>query len=265
MNKRIAGIPCLCILVLLAIATRGLAEDIVTTTGKVLKNAEIIKVETDSVTIKHSGGTERVPLAELPPAIQKKHGLDPQGAELRRKAEEVERLKNELSRAQTELKQLKQDNERLRTERAQMVPAPAPAKPSKPLVEVPPVKRDDVVDVRDLVLYYKTDPAAADARFKKKTFRITGTVERFNAKMFLRKYDVVLESPEKAIKVTGSFDYADNFNAVFTKERGQSLVALVGPNGEMNLMKVNDAVTLRGTCQGLSGPYVDFSGCEVIR
>ena len=264
MNKRIVGVPLLCIF-LFASAARGLAEDIVTTKGKVFKNAEIIRVESDGVLIKHSGGTERVSLAELPPAIQKKYGLDPKDAELRRKAEEVDRLKAELDRAQSELKRLKQDNERLRTERAQMVPAPAPAKPSKPLVEVPPVKSDDVVDVRDLVLYYKADAAAADARFKKKTFRITGTVERFNPKMFLRKYDVILESPDKAIKVAGNFDYADNFNAVVTQKRGQNLVALVGRNGEMDLMKAGDVIILKGTCQGLSDSFVDFSGCVQVR
>lgn len=192
------------------------------------------------------------------PAKQEEH---------RRKAAAVEKLKDELSRAQKELERLQKENEQLRREKSQAGPgAPAVApKPSRPLVELPVIDEHAVVNARDLALYYEADPAAADQRFKNKRFRITGTVEGFNPKLFAQQYEVYLEAPDKQTKIACGFRYREDYTAVVTRRRGQELAARNERGGEGLLLKVGDVVTVQGRCKGLSEGAVELAGCEVVR
>jgi len=53
------------------------ADDWKTTDGKVYKDVSVVKAEPDAVTILHHDGGARVPLATLPPDLQKKYNYDP--------------------------------------------------------------------------------------------------------------------------------------------------------------------------------------------
>jgi len=278
--------------IFLAAAGRG-AEDITTKSGKVLKNAQIVAIEGDQIIVRHAGGTEKLAAAEISEPVQKRF----RDQELKRKADEVERLKQELARREQELRQLKQESEKLRRDTEQSraketeeesrqdavirklkeenerlarelkptpIPAPPVAKPSRPIEHVPEVQAGDVMDARDLVHYYQTDAAGADRRFRKKTFQIRGVVEKFEPKMFVRLYDVLLESPEKSTGIVCKFSYADGWNAVYTKEHGRVLVAKERQS-EIRLLKTGDSVTLRVRCEGLKGSDLEFSRCEFVR
>jgi hypothetical protein len=270
------------------------AEDIVTKSGKVLRNAEIIGIEGGQVTIEHAGGTEKLWATDIPEPLQKRF----RDQELKRKADEVEKLKQELARRERELGQLKQEGEKLRRDTAQRlskeaeertrqdtelqrlkeenerlarevkpatpIPEPAVAKPSRSIEQLPEVKDGDVMDARDLVLYYQTDAAGADRRFRKKTFQIKGVVDKFEPRMFVRLYDVLLQSPEKSVGVVCKFSYADRWNAVYTKDRGRLLVAK-DKRSEDRLLEVGDSVTIRARCEGLKGSDLVFSHCELVR
>jgi len=251
----IAGTICL--------AAAGLgAEDIMTRSGKVLKNAEIVAIEGDRITIRHDAGTEKVPAAEIPEPLQKRF----RDGEIKRKADEVEKLRQELARREAEVRKLKDENERLTREPDPAAPTPPRVveKPPTPIEQLPEVKAGDVIDARDVVLYYETDAAAADRRFRKKTFQIKGVVEKFEPKMFARLYDVLLESPKKSVGVVCKFSYADRWNAVYTKEHGRVLVAKERQS-ETRLLKTGDAVTIRARCEGLKGSDLEFSRCELVR
>ena len=192
---------------------------------------------------------------------------DDQETELKRKAAEVERLKRELEKSQTELQRLREDNERLRRQKA-AAPAAVEAvpEPSKPLATLPTLQPEEVVDARDLVLYYKADPAGADARFRNKTFRIQGIVQGFSTKLFIRDYEVLLDSPDRQIKVVCSFHYVDRYQAVFTTRRGQELSARLGESKSLTpLLKVGDQLIIQGRCGGLRESYLEFTRCETVK
>src|SRR5436189_2831530 len=95
---------------LLCIHSCLLAEDIVTRSGKRLKNAEIVSLEGDQIVIKYDGGREKFAATEIPDNAQKRF----RDQELKRKADEVQKLKQELARREKELQQLQRDKERLR-------------------------------------------------------------------------------------------------------------------------------------------------------
>lgn len=187
--------------------------------------------------------------------------------ELRRKTEEVERLKQELQRAQEQLKQLKADNERLQKEQARP-PRPAPAAPAKPLTPIatlPPLNAGQLVDLDELAGHYRADPAAAGARYGKKTFRVKGAITRFDPALGFRNYDVLLASPDALMPVACNFRYADRFTAVYTKQKGQVLAARAGSQAEHKLMQVGDVVTVQGRCHGLKDGQIVLTGCELVK
>jgi hypothetical protein len=57
------------------------AEDWTTTDGKTYQDVKVIHADADAVTIIHHDGGGRVPLANLPPAIQKRFNYDPAKAQ----------------------------------------------------------------------------------------------------------------------------------------------------------------------------------------
>jgi len=192
--------------------------------------------------------------------------------ELRRKAQEVEKLQEELNRAQSDLKQLEAENQRLRTEKPAASPAATtpPAEPQKPtpvVATLPPFEPGQVIEVNELVGQFAAEPEAARQRYAKKLFSVTGTVAGFDPKLLTRGYDVRLDSPEKpsSITVICQFRLPDRYTAVYTKRSGQALTARVGERTEVPLLEVGDAVTIKGTCKGLKKGELTFSGCRVMK
>jgi hypothetical protein len=90
-------------------------------------------------------------------------------------------------------------------------------------------------------------------------------MERFEPKLFVRKYDVLLESPERSVRVVAGFAYPDNYRAIYTTQRGQTLVGKLNERAEVTLLKVGDTIVFEGKCQGLSDSELSFSGCRLVR
>src|SRR5438105_2120413 len=76
-------------------------------------------------------------------------------------------------------------------------------------------------------------------------------IQRFEAKLFRRQYEVILESPEKFLRVVSRFDYPDDYESVYTIQNGQKLVGRPAENKAVTLMTVGDAVVFQGRCKGL--------------
>ncbi len=68
---------CVAGLCLILSASSLRADDWKTTDGKVYQNVSVVKAEPDAVTILHQNGGALVPLATLPPDLQKKFNYDP--------------------------------------------------------------------------------------------------------------------------------------------------------------------------------------------
>ena len=127
------------------------------------------------------------------------------------------------------------------------------------------MRPDEIVDAVELVQQFKNDPPGADQRYRKKTFRVKGVIERFEPKMFVRKYDVILESPDRFVRVVAAFDYPNEYRTVFTTQRGQTLVGKAAENKEVTLMRAGQALVLLGKCKGARDTEIVFTGCELPR
>jgi hypothetical protein len=195
---------------------------------------------------------------------------DPSDEELKRKAAEVERLKSDLEKAQNELKSLKADNQKLRAEKDQVVTAATQAgvvvvqKPSKPLVEVPPVNPSDTLDVRDVVLYYQTDPAGAAQRFTNQKFRVRGVVDGFGRIPAVHAYHLYMESPDKRVKVRFTLGFPPGIDSVVARKDGTELVS-VTPRVDTIMMHSQENVVIEARCLGLDGVTLKFDHCVVSK
>ncbi len=194
-------------------------------------------------------------------------GEDDPNADLKRKSEEVEKLKHELDQKQRELEQLRKENQRLRREKA---PAPAaaarparPAPPVTPMDNLPPLAKTDIVEIHNLVGHFLANPEAAAARYTKQQFCVKGDVVRFNPRLVVSNYEVILESPDNAVNVICSFNYVDKYAAVFTKQHGQTLVARTSAGSEIPLLKIGDPVIIQGWCKGLKNGEIVLTGCRL--
>jgi hypothetical protein len=256
------------------------AAEIKTKDGKIYRSAVIVSVDNDVATEQFSGGLAKVPLANLSEEDQARA----RDVELKRKSDEIEKLRQELSRQEQQLNQLKRDNEALKQERARTPPPPAvpapvvqpvsptrplpppaaAANPSKPLIDVPPVTEDQVVEASDLGLYYRSDPTAADARFKGKVFRVRGTVKRFAPKVLIRDYHVIVATADPFLDVSFLFGYRPEWKSVYSANRGRDLVATVD-RGKLTLMKSGEVVTIQGECEGLKDNEIVFNRSRQIR
>jgi hypothetical protein len=248
------------------------AEDITTGDGRVFKNASVIKFEAAGLVIKHDGGTKRIAWAELPAPLRERY----QAEARRQKEAEVQRLKQDLARAEAEAAKLNQTEDP--PKHAATPPAAAPVKssdattsranpptPAKPASDLSPLKIDEIVDAAELVQQFKTDSAAAEAWCQKKTFRVKGVIQRFEAKLLRRQYEVILESPEKFMRVVLRFDYPDDYKSIYTIQNGQQLVGRPAENKVVTLMTVGGAVVVQGRCKGLRNAEIVFTGCRIVR
>ena len=260
--------PVILSVLLVAGASFARAEDITTTERKVFKNAEVIRFEPDGLVIKHDGGTNWIGWKDLPTATRKRFQTEAR----KRKEEEIQKLKRDLARAEAEAARLKEDNgqpetgKRPQAEKSGGLSARRTTgeERGRPLVELPPLKPDDIVDAAELVQQFKNDPTATDRRYDKKTFRVKGVIERFEPRMFVRKYDVLLESADRFVRVVAVFDYPNDYKTVFTTRRGQTLVGKPAENKEVTLLQAGQAIVLRGKCKGGRDTEIVFTGCELV-
>ena len=83
-------------------AGRVAGEDVTTISGRTLRDVSFGAADQDTVRVKHRDGDDRVYFYDLPAAIQSRLGFDPVAA-LKRKTEEVERLRSEVAAARAAL------------------------------------------------------------------------------------------------------------------------------------------------------------------
>lgn len=272
MSPRAVGKIILLFLVCACCPIRLHAEDITTSDGRVFKNASAVKFEADGVVITHDGGTKQIAWAELPAPLRQRY----QAEARRQKEAEIQKLKQDLARAEAEAAKLNRTEAQPQNEPTP--PAAVPVKSSdpttprgrapglaKPVGDLPSVKRDEIVDAADLVQQFETDSTAAQERCQKKTFRVKGVIDRFEAKLFRRQFEVILESPEKFMRVVLRFDYPDDYKSIYTIQSGQKLVGRPAENTEVTLMTVGDAVVFQGRCKGLRDAEIVFTGCKMVR
>jgi len=260
--------PVIFFVLLVACASFTRAEDITTTDGKVFKNAEVIRFEADGLVVKHEGGMNRIAWRELSVAVRQRYRAEAR----KQKEKEIQRLKQDLALAEAEAARLAPEQ---RQPESKNPPPPeqsvnstarrgAAEAPAKPLAELPPLRPDEMVDAADLVQQFKNDPPGADRRYHNKTFRVKGVIQRFEPKIFVRKYDVILESSDRFARVVAAFDYPNDYKTVFTTHRGQTLFGKPAENKEVTLLQAGQTIVFRGKCKGARDTEIVFTGCELV-
>jgi hypothetical protein len=210
--KRTAGFAALA-----ALGLPILAEDLTLAGGRILHEVVYSEANPASVLVKAREGTERVDLVDLPPELQGRFHFDPTAA-LRFLSAENRRLRGEVARVAT-----------LPPAAPAVVASPAAAtawasRPATPApASLPPLPRDAVVDVFDLVHHYRGDATAAAARYKGRDFVIEGFVERIEAGLVGRGAKVLLESPDRSLRVVVEWRIPDEYPKFYTKAEGRRL------------------------------------------
>ena len=92
---------------------------------------------------------------------------------------------------------------------------------------------------------------AAELRPRCFHLRVRGAIEHFEPKLFVRKYHVILASPEKFIRVVCTFDYPNELKTVYSTERGQKLVGQSADNKQVTLLQTGQTIVVRGKCKGI--------------
>jgi len=184
--------------------------------------------------------------------------------ELERKEAELEKLKGELSSTKGENVQLKKQHEQDAARTAAAAPAQAVATHTNPpLVSLPPFTEGEIIDAMDLANYYKTDAAAADQRFRKRTFKVRGEIAGFEKPPFIRGYRILLKTADPEIRLVGSFSPPDKYNAVFTIKNGVELVGQTADRSRERIARVGQIVLISGRCRGVNDSAVRMAACDL--
>lgn len=181
--------------------------------------------------------------------------------ELERKEKELDRLKGDVSKTKAENAELKEKLEQTSTN---VVAAPAPSRPIPPLATLPPLQAGDVIDSKDLVTWYRQEPAAAESRFHNQRLTIAGEIAGFEKPLMKHDYHVLLPGNEPTAKVICDFYPPEKYNAVFVANHGAQLDGQIGET-RIPLARVGDHVLIKGTCKGLHGSCVLISAGELTQ
>jgi len=181
--------------------------------------------------------------------------------ELERKERELERLKGDVSKTNAENAELR---EKLHQMQTNQVAAPPASHPVPAVATLPPLQPGDVIDSKDLVAYYRQEPAAAEQRFGNQRLTITGEIAGFEKPLLKRNYRVLLPGTEATTKVICDFYPPDKFNAVMIANHGTELVGVIGET-RVPLAKVGEHVLIKGSCKGARESNVLISAGELTR
>jgi len=205
-----------------------------------------------------------------PPAFSQETVTIPKSRfeELVRKEKELDSLRGELSATKTESVRLRKEKEEAVAKVAAAMAA-APAEPaithvSPPMATLPQLAKGETVDAMDLANHYRTDAAAADARYRTKVFRVKGEIVGFEKPMFTRNYNVLLRAADRQMRILCTVAPPEKFSAVFPAQGGTVLMGAYSSGTRVPLAKLNDTVVIEGRCGGLDGQIVKLNGCTLL-
>jgi hypothetical protein len=259
-------------LVLIAAALPVLAEDMVTIPKSRLdellrKEAELAKLKGElskalgqDTQAQAQPETNIAKSAVTPPAEPAKT----QPPEMEGNGAEVEKLKAELSKAKEENAELQKQREAdAKSVASRTAAEQAVVHVSPPMSTLPQIEEGQTVDAMDLGGHYRANPAAADQRYRDKSFIVRGEVAGFEKPLFVRDYKILLKTADRELKIVCQVYPPEDYKAVFTVKSGTALVGLTAREERVPLMKVGDTITLSGRCKGLRDTVVAMSGCQV--
>ena len=246
------------------------AEEIVILDGRIFRETTVQRLDDDRLELQHSGGRTTVFFFEVSEPLRRRLGFDTEAA-LKRLTLENSRLRGAsslpsgagnppLNSATLQAKPitlpllLAAANpvvEALQTARWAGLFPPAPA------AQLPPVIATQEISVWELVNHYRSDLLAANARYQKRSFRITGVVERMERGIVSRNVRVFLETPDPAVRPVCEWRIDDKIPAFHTRRDGRTLIA-ENNRSKWHLLEAGQTVTFEVRCTGMEDGLVEL-------
>jgi hypothetical protein len=259
-------------------ALTTLGADLRTLDGRVFREAEPRKLDEDRLTVKHSGGEAVLYFYEIPEVDRRALGYDTDAA-LKRLLQQVQELRRSKGSGAEAVsnpgpKMLNPKPAVPAPFAVAPTPTPAPSaprllpaaasidtgraslwnglQPPKPASELPVVGPEDTVTSWELVNHFRSEPPAAAARYGRRTFRVTGVIERIDKSLATRLVRIFLETPDPAVRPVIEWRVDDRYNAFHTQRDGRTLV---GQDGRTRSKLLEAGETVVFEVKG--GPFED--------
>lgn len=254
-----------------ALLSPAMAEDLVTLDGRTFREATARRLDDDRLVLQHTGGQTTLFFHEVPEPLRKRLGFDTEAA-LKRLTLEAFRLRRPAgsdSTADPAATDPKATDPRQPLTLPQMLSAARPVfeslqaarwaglTPPVPAAQLPPVTKEQEISAWELVNHYRSDPPAADARYRKRPFRITGVVERMERGLVSRNVRVFLETPDPAVRPVCEWRIDDKIPAFHTRRDGRTLVA-ENNRSRWKLLEAGQTVTFEVQAAGLEDGLVEL-------
>ena len=176
----------------------------------------------------------------------------------------------ELERKEAELKKLKQETDKLPSPQKSEKPSakgdlapPKPAHSTPAISTLPGLAEGETVEAIDLSNHYRADAAAAQLRYRKRTFKVKGEIASFEYIPFVRYYQVTLKTDNLHNVVVCQVVRPEKYTAVFETDHGWQLVGLLPDQTRVPLARIGDTAILEGRCSGGDASRVKFTRCEL--
>ena len=238
-------------MLLIAECVEARAVDVVTLGGKEYRQARVVEVEGTQVVLAHAGGKTQVAWSDLSAEMQLRL--------LKESVSELDRAQGDLHKTKDEAKVLQQTTEQYRKNLVALGEDPAAdTKPVIPAASLPPLDKSTVVTLDQIVGHYRADLATADARYRKKTFRLEGVVERLDKDLFLRTYQALLKVPGKGMRMICVVKPPEAYTKVYSVRNGERMIGEGERLGKVTLMQAGDKIVFEGRCSGMKDNTIYF-------
>lgn len=177
-------------------------------------------------------------------------------------ADEADDLRRELERARQRIQQLEEENARLRgaAPPAAMV-SPAPAAGGTPatftVVTLPPLAEGEVVTLDRLFADFRQSQLAADTRYRGRTLRVRGTVERIAKVFAMMQFEVTLRGEDPVGRAQANVTFPGISNVRLTPN-GRELHGNRPFKAEQVLLRADEVFEFEGEFVGLEGGVLRF-------
>ncbi|MBM3850906.1 MAG: hypothetical protein FJ396_12105 [Verrucomicrobia bacterium] len=263
---------------LMLVGVQG-AETLSLPDGRTFREATVRRLDDDRLVVEHAGGQSTLFFHEVPEALRRRLGYDSEAA-LRRLTLEVFRLRGVARGGATPDANPGTGTEPVRPRLLEPVAVPAPPsasqagttasraerwaglEPPARATGLAPVGDGQVIGVWELVNHYRSDPSASDARYRKRSFRVTGVVERMERGLVSRNVRVFLETPDPAVRPVCEWRIDDKIPAFHTRRDGRTLVA-ENNRSRWKLLEAGQTVTFEVRCDGLEDGLVELKGARL--
>lgn len=189
--------------------------------------------------------------------------------ELEKKAARADKLAIDLEKAQREISRLK--GEIAAPSKFFSTPILPPQveqslqklPPTRPLAELPPLTKGEVVLASDLLHHYAMDPAAANQRYRKKSLKLKGIITDLDKPLLMSPYRVIFRVPASPLKIICDVRSPEQFKKVYVSPDRERVVGETY-SGRATLAKVGEEIIVQGRCAGLKDGVVAFDYSEKL-